>query len=524
MSSVGSSSHDTPAGRRSVIFRRPPSRGLPGYLAALVLVGVATLVCEQARPYLSPVNMVMAYLLVVVLAALFLGRRPAVVSALLGVLAFDFFFVPPRFSFQIADKEYLLTFLALFTVGVVISSLVARARESLQALQIRERQTAALYQLSRDLTIATDRGAVLEAVVKNIEQSLGGELAVLLPEEGVLAPAAASAGIELDREDLGIAEWTLHSRRTAGRGTGSHNDSAWSFIPLKTLADTLGVLAISLGAAERPESPQLRKFLNAFAAQSALALERVRLIAEAQEAQFFKARENLERALLNSISHDLRTPLAAITGALSAVLDEGEKLPAGSKEELLQTAREEAARLNRFVGNLLDMTRLEAGALQLRLELGDVEDLVGCALSALEQRLEGREIMVRLASELPLVTFDLVLMIQVLVNLLDNALKHTPAGGAVELAATVGEGELLITVSDRGPGVPPQDLERIFEKFYRTPVPEVVGGTGLGLSICKGIVEAHGGTIKAENRKGGGLRVVVALPLASEKKGVDDGS
>ncbi|QWV99814.1 hypothetical protein KP003_19980 [Geomonas nitrogeniifigens] len=253
-----------------------------------------------------------------------------------------------------------------------------------------------------------------------------------------------------------------------------------------------------------------------------MALERLRLLRQAQETRILKERENLERALLNSISHDLRTPLTAITGALSAVLEEGEKLNGSSRTDLLQTAREEAARLNRFVGNLLDMTRLEAGVLQLKKEPCDVQDLIGTAIATVEARLCGMPVSVRLAPELPLVSLDFVLMLQVLVNLLDNALKHAATGGELEVDAHVEGERLVLGVADRGPGVPEADLPHIFEKFYRTPVPEVVGGTGLGLSICRGIVEAHGGSIRAENRKGKGLKIVVEVPLGAAAEGRAD--
>ncbi|MBJ6748692.1 DUF4118 domain-containing protein [Geomonas sp. Red421] len=512
---------------RAVLRRRPHAAwygGAVGYAASAALVALATLLCDQARPYLSPVNMVMGYLLVVVLAALFLGRRPALLSALLGVLAFDFFFVPPRLSFRIADKEYLVTFLALFSVGLVISSLVAKARESLEALRVRERQTASLYRLSRDLAAATDTASLAAAAVANLEDSLGGQVALLLGPEGALARAAASQDFSIAPEALQVAEWCLRSRRLAGAGTDSYGSERLTYVPLKALAETHGVLVLRLEEEDMRLDMELQRLLSAYATQIAMALERLRLLRQAQETRLLKERENLERALLNSISHDLRTPLTAITGALSAVLEEGDKLNSGSRDELLQTAREEAARLNRFVGNLLDMTRLEAGVLQLKKEPCDVQDLIGTALATVEPRLAGIAVSVRLAPGLPLVSLDFVLMLQVLVNLLDNALKHAAAGGELEIAASVAGERLVLGVSDRGAGVPEADLPRIFEKFYRTPVPEVVGGTGLGLSICRGIVEAHGGAIRAENREGKGLRIVVEVPLgAAAGRRADEG-
>jgi two-component system, OmpR family, sensor histidine kinase KdpD len=483
-----------------------------GYLSALGLVMATSALCEQVRPYLSPINMVMAYLLAVVLASVLLGLKPAIVTAFLGVLAFDFFFVPPRFTFRVSDTEYFLTFFSLFIVGVVISSLVARSRERLEALGIKEQQTVTLYQLSCDLAAATDTTALLDALVSNMEGSLNAPLAVFLPRGERLELAAASRDLPLGPNEEEIALWAYRSRRPAGRGSDSFGGSPFCFLPVKALANTLGVLAIRLPGSEDAAGIPMRRLLDACATQAALALERFRLAREAQQAQILKARENLERALLNSISHDLRTPLATITGVLSAVLDEGGRLNPAAQRELLETAREEAGRLNRFVGNLLDMSRLEGGALRLRLEPCDVQDLIGCALAAVEKRLGTREVSVQLDPELPLVSLDLVLMIQVLVNLLDNALKHAPTEGTLEIAARCRDDSLFLEVADRGPGVPEADLSRIFDKFYRTPIPEGIGGTGLGLSICKGIVEAHGGSILAENREGGGLKITIKVP------------
>ncbi|GFO54166.1 hypothetical protein GMSM_11730 [Geomonas sp. Red276] len=498
--------------RRGSPFTNPPYVGpFTRYLFAIALVAVTTVICEQARPYLSPVNMVMPYLLAVVLAAVFLGRLPAMITALFGVVAFDFFFVPPRFSLTIHDKEYLVTFVTLFTVGVVISTLVAKVRESLETLRVREHQTSSLYNLSRDLAAAVDTTAVLSAAITHIEQSLDARVIVLTPSDGGLSAAAATEGVELSGEELEIATWSYRSRRMAGRGTGSYPESPWSFLPLKALAGTLGVLCIRIDDSRHPEGRQLHRFINSFATQTSMALERVRLIGEAQQAQLLKARENLERALLNSISHDLRSPLAAITGVLSTLAEEEDKLSAPNRADLLETARDQAGRLNRFVANLLDMTRLEAGALQPRPEPCDIQDLIGCALAAVEPRLSGREVSVNLEPDLPLVPLDLVLMIQVIVNLLENAGKYTPEGSQIEISSRTEGDSLVIEVSDRGPGVPEHDLGKIFDKFYRTPVPEGAGGTGLGLSICKGIVEAHGGSIRAENRKEGGLKVIITL-------------
>ena len=498
--------------------KKAPRPSLPvpwlGYLKSLVLVLGTSLVCEPAHRYLAPTNLVMIYLLAVVLAATRLGRRPAILTALLSVLAFDFFFVPPRFTFAVTDTEYFITFAALFTVGVVISTLVSQSRERADAIREREAQTASLYYLSRDLAVASDLPAILDALVRNVVESLGAHIVVMLPAGERLEVKKSSSDLTLDLKELAVADWAFRNRSPAGRGTETLVSSTLLYLPLQTTGDVLGVLGVKLPDEADYSSPLSRRLLLAFATQATLAIERVHLGKQAEQAQILQARESLERALLNSISHDLRTPLVSITGALGALRDKESALETEARQDLLDAAWEEAGRLNRFVGNLLDMTRLESGALKLKLVPCDVQDLIGCALAALEPQLGYRRVEVRVPAGLTLVKMDMVLMTQVVVNLLDNALKYTPRQSPIELSAGVADHALTLTVADRGPGVPENDLKRIFDKFYRLPIPEGAGGTGLGLSICKGIVEAHGGNIRAENRSGGGLRLTVALPLA----------
>jgi two-component system, OmpR family, sensor histidine kinase KdpD len=502
---------------KPAVAQAPEAQLKPGlwgaYLKSIVLVLATTLICQPAHRFLGPTNLVMIYLLAVVLAATRLGRRPAVLTAFLSVLSFDFFLVPPRFSLAVSDSEYLVTFAALFTVSLVISNLVTQARERAEAIRVREVQTASLYYLSRDLTVASDLNGILDAVVRNIEESLGAHLAVLLPEGERLEVKRASSHLALGMKELAVADWAFRNRSLAGRGTSTLGSARLLYLPLQTTGEVLGILGVELPGESDYATPQSRMLLQAFATQTALAIDRVHLGKQAEQAQILQARESLERALLNSVSHDLRTPLVSITGALGALRDPASHLPEAARMELLAAAWEEAGRLNRFVGNLLDMTRLEAGALKIRRDLCDVQDLVGCALAALEPQIGFRQVEVKLPPELPEVRMDMVLMTQVLVNLVDNALKYAPGESGVEIVAAVGDDHLEIEVADRGPGVPSGDLGRIFDKFYRIPIPEGAGGTGLGLSICKGIVQAHGGSIRAENRGGGGLRVIVTLPV-----------
>lgn len=489
---------------------------LRGYAASLTLVAAVTMLCELLRPFLAPTNMVMFYLLAVVVASVRLGRKPAIATVFLAVLAFNFFFVPPRLTFVVADAQYLLTFLGLFVVGMVISNLVARARERAEVMRDREVQTASLYYLSRDLAASADISAVLKAVVTNVEEALGAQVVILLPEGERLDILAASDGLALDIKEQAVADWAFRNNHPAGRATDTLVSAELIYLPLQTPASVLGVMGIRLENQLAYHSQDNRRLMDAFATQAAMAMERIRFSRQAGQALILQARENLERALLNSISHDLRTPLVTVTGVLSSLREDGSHLSVLARQELLDTACSEAERLNRFVGNLLDMTRIEAGAIRLNIEPCDVQDLVGCALAAIEQRIGDRKIDVSLADELPPVDIDLVLMTQVLVNLLDNAHKYASMESSIEVTATTDNGWLSLEVADRGPGVPEHDLKRVFDKFYRIPIPEGAGGTGLGLSICKGIVEAHSGKIFAENRTGGGLRIVIRLPLVHQ--------
>lgn len=486
-----------------------------GPLWAVALVASTSLLCQLLRPYFSLTNIVMVYLLAVILAATWLGRNSAILTSFLGVLAFDWLFVPPRFTFAVADTEYLLTFVALFTVGVVISSLVARGRERAEVLRRREVQTASLYYLSRDLAVATDTYAIFTAVRRNLWESLKAEPLFFQPIGEQLEFVDTGDGPQPDAKEQAVAGWAFRNRQLAGRGTSTLGSAQYLYLPLKAAEDIVGVLGISLREEGDYTSLPHRMLLEAFASQTAMALERVQLAQEAEQAKILATQENLERALLNSISHDLRSPLATITGILSSLKAGERRLDDQSSRELLATACDEADRLNRFVGNLLEMSRLEAGVVKPRLEPCDVQDLIGCALTQCEQRLAGHRVRVSLAPDLPLVLMDMAMMTQVLVNLLENSGRFAPPGSEIEIAARLAQDFLLLSIGDRGRGVPEAELKRIFDKFHQVPVPEG-GGTGLGLSICKGIVEAHGGTIRAENREGGGLQVTVSLPLNPE--------
>lgn len=506
--------------RREVVWQ--PHRPWMRYLWAILLVFAAAAVSAPFQGRISPTNLVMVYLLAVVIAAVYLGRGPSILVSILAVLAFDFGFVPPYYTFVVADTEYILTFIGLFGVGLVISELTARVRDQAEAAQRREAETSTLYALSRDLSIAEGLGEIIRAISDNVSQTFGREVVLFMPDSGgkeSLKIVSKSPGFVLDENEMAVAVWSFQHGQLAGRGTDTLSASTARYIPLKTPRGVVGVLGVKPKDEGSHLTPDQRRLLETFASQAALAIERAQLAGQAQQAQLLQATERLQTALLNSISHDLRTPLVSITGALSSLAEGGPAMDTGIHQSLIETAREEADRMNRLVGNLLNMTRLEAGAMQVVKQPGDIQDAIGTALENLNDHLQERRISVDVEEHISLVPMDFVLIVQVLVNLIDNALKYSPPELPVEIKARRIDQQVSVEVSDRGIGIPAGDLEHIFEKFYRVHRPESISGTGLGLSISKGIVEAHGGRIRAENRPGGGTTITFTLPLEDELEG-----
>jgi two-component system sensor histidine kinase KdpD len=339
-------------------------------------------------------------------------------------------------------------------------------------------------------------------------------VAIFLPEDDQVRAVASSPGYQPDENELAVAKWAYQHDRPAGRGTDTLPAASLRCLPLRTSGRLVGVLGIRPADSGTPLTPEQRQTTEAFADQAALAIERASLAERVKQADLLKAADKLQTALLNSISHDLRTPLVSITGALSSLAQEDGDLDPAARRSLIQTAHEEAQRLNRLVGNLLDMTRLEAGAMQVKREACDAEDLIGASIGQMEERLAGRQVVAKVPEQIPMISADFVLLVHVLNNLLDNALKYSPADSPLEVVAEEHGREVWISVLDHGIGIPADDLERVFDKFYRVERPEQVTGTGLGLAICKGIVEAHGGRIWAEAREGQGTRMTIALPVA----------
>ena len=483
-----------------------------GILATLALVALATAVAWFAFGRSSPADVVMLYLLVVVAASLTLGRGPSLLAAILSVAAFDFFFIPPYGTFSVDDPRHVVTFAVMLLVATVTDHLTRRVRDQARDAEEREHRTAALYEMSRDLAGAVERGELVASAASHIAHVFEGDVIVLVPDGEELTPVRRPGDRELSSEERGVARWVWANGREAGLGAQTFPAAAGLFLPLSTSHGPLGVLGLVPRDRTRLADPVERRFLAAFAAQMAMALERARLSEENARGRVETERERLRNALLSSVSHDLRTPLSVIEGAATTLLGEPAEMNAAVRRDLLETIHEEAESLNRRVRNLLDMTRVEAGALDLDIEWQSLEEVVGAALERVERGQAPHRISVELPAGLPLVACDGALLQQVIVNLLENALKYTPADAAVVIAARERRGEVVVSVADRGPGIPAGDEERIFTKFYRATTDRRVGGVGLGLAICRAIVGAHGGRIWAESREGGGAVFRLALP------------
>lgn len=486
------------------------------YLLSTTLVALATFIGLPLRPFINPTNLVMSYLAVVMLVAVWLGGYPAIVASLLSVIAFDVVFVPPYYTLAVADAEYLLTFAGLLAVGLVISTLAARTREQELAARRREKQTAALYELSQKLAAADELNQIAQTVVDHVQTTLGNAAALFLPTtegEGLIMKAS-TPGYQLGTTDDAVAHWVFHHGQPAGHSTETLADVSGYYLPLQTTERVIGVLCLEFTGEIKPHlTAEQRRFLISFASQTTLALEKVYLAEQARQAHLLEETEKLQSALLNSISHDLRTPLASITGALSSLVEDAPLLSEEAQRDMVQMAWDESLRLNRLVGNLLDMTRLESGAMKVVCQPHDVQDLVGATLAQMVNRLKGRQVKSMIPDDLPPVAIDFALIVQALVNLVDNAVKYAPPNKPIEIEAYQQQDDVVVVVRDQGPGLPEAELAHIFNKFFRLNNAGV-GGTGLGLSISKGIIEAHRGRVWAQNRPGGGASFFMALPIA----------
>jgi two-component system, OmpR family, sensor histidine kinase KdpD len=461
-------------------------------------------------------DVVMVYLLGVMLVSSRYGLGASVLAAFLSVAAFDFVFVPPYLTFVVADFRHATTFVVMFVVAVVISGLTQRIRNQAAAARERELRTAALYELSRELAAAQGIQSMIQAAARQIEGVFHTGVTVFTRDPaGQVTRVYGSPGTaDATERDLSISQWVWTNHREAGLGTSTLPGGRTLYVPLAASGGMVGVLGLTPEDPDRFGPIEQRRQVDAFAVQMALAMERALLAEETERARREVEAEQLRSSLLSSVSHDLRTPLAVITGATSTLLQGAATVSDAVRQDLLNTVLEEAERLNRLIRNLLDMTRLESGAVQVKKEWLPLEELVGAALNRLEASLSGREVHVELSEDLPLVPCDAVLIEQVLFNLLENATRYSQ--GAIDISASGMTTDVVVEIADRGPGIPVGQETRVFEKFHRAAREGKPDGVGLGLTICRAIVAAHGGRIWAQNRQGGGASFRFALPIGDE--------
>jgi len=514
-------SEEAPPHLPYVASPRPSRTDWPGYARAALVVALCTVVAWGMLPYFELSNIIMLYLLGVVGVAATCGRGPSILASVTSVAAFDFFFVPPYLTFAVSDTQYFVTFAVMLVVALVISDLTIRIRWLAESARHRERRTAALYSMSRELASVRGLDNILGAATRHITEVFRSQVVFLLPDAtGRLAPRKGlPRSFEIDTSEFAVGQWVYEHRQIAGLGTATLPGAKALYLPLTASRGILGVLGVRPAEPHTLEAPEQRHQLETFVSQTALALERAQLADEAQQTQVRMETERLRSSLLSSVSHDLRTPLASITGAASSLLQDM-SLDASIRQELLETIREESDRLSRLVHNLLQMTSLESGAVHAVKDWHPLEEVVGAALGRLSAELQGREVTTRVLKDLPLVPIDDVLIEQVLINLLDNAVKHTPDGSPIEVAAWADGDTVTVEVADRGPGLAAGEEQRVFEKFYRGH-PATARGAGLGLAICQGFVKAHEGRIWAENRPGGGATFRFTIPLTGSPPEVE---
>ncbi len=483
-----------------------------GYLYAVAICAVITVLASQIRDRFDLTNLVMLYLVGVIYTAARIGRGPGVLLSFLSVAAFDFFFVPPRMSLSVTDTQYLLTFTGMLLTSLVISHLTSSLRREARVASKRERRTGAMYAMAGELGAALATEQIVGIGMRHVSEVFRAKVAILLPDSADKVrqkldpsePSATALLLEESALDLDVGQWVYDQQKPAGRGTDTLPAAAALYLPLKAPMRTRGVLAVMTHNASELEVPEQKRMLDAFAAQIALALERVHYVDIARDALVSMESERLRNSLLSAISHDLRTPLTTIVGFASMLAQAHGDARSPANAELISAIHDESLRMTSIVTNLLDMARLQAGGLRLNLQWSLLEETVGAALRACRRVLDGRPVDVRLPADLPFLQLDAVLMERLFSNLLENAAKYTPTGSKLVIGAqnisAGGKPFVRVYIDDNGPGLPANMEDRVFEKFTRGEKESAKPGIGLGLSICRAIVEAHGGTIGADNR------------------------
>jgi two-component system, OmpR family, sensor histidine kinase KdpD len=489
----------------------------PDYLRALAITGLCTAIAFPLSPYFGLVNIVMLYLLGATLGALRLRRGPSVLLAIGNMLAFDYFFVPPRFSFDVEDARYVFTLGVMLIVALVIGNLMVSIRRHREIADAREQRTAVLYAMSRELAVATDAQAMAAAAVRHICDVFHSTAVVLIADaSGNLAPMSPepmSPGDSAYKDAHSAApafdlEFALG---VVARGERSIKEAI--YLPLQGSRRVRGVIVVCPQPSTRLLPMEQLNLLDAFATQLALSLQRARLAEAAEAARLSAERALLRNTLLASISHDLRTPLSAIAGAGSLIAQPEYALNVDRRTTLGHLIERKARDMSQLLTNVLELMRMEFGSGTLRTDWHAIDDLVALALRTNAARLAQWRIVLNLPADLPMILVEATLIVQIFSNLLENAAKYTPPGTTITISAAAQEKTMLLVVADDGPGLPPGDSENLFEKFQRGRSESNIVGVGLGLAICRAAVRLHGGDIRAMDNLGGGARFEITLPL-----------
>ena len=487
-------------------------------LAIAGAVGIALLLW----PWIGLENVGLVFLTAIVGVAVQLGLWPSLFASVVASLCYNFLFTAPYYTFTIDQPKDVIAVLFFTVIAIIVSNVAAHARIEANAATSRLRTTELLYSFSRKLAGGGTLDDVLWATAYQTALMLNVRVVLLLPENGAISVKAGYPPEDrLDEPDMAAAQWAWQHNEPAGRSANALPDAKRLFLPMRTGRAIIGVVGIDSEKDGPPlPNPAERRLLDALIDQSALAIERVYLVEDIERVKRTVETERLRAALLTSISHDLKTPLAAVLGASEALRDLSAKLTDDQKADLLATVIDESERLNRFIANLLDMTKLESGAIAPNAALQDLHEVVGSVLRRAEKMLAAHRVELDLASDLPMLELDAVLFEQVLFNLLDNAVKYAPAGTVISVSSRRDDGAVLLQIADEGEGLPDVDLERIFDKFYRVRKGDRVrAGTGLGLAISRGFIEAMHGTITAANRSDRtGAVFTLRLPIPAQAK------
>lgn len=491
----------------------------PDYLRALAISGLCTAVAFPLSPYFGLVNIIMLYLLGATLGALRLARGPSVMLAVTNIMAFDYFFVPPVFSFDVEDTKYLFTLAVMLVVALVIANLMVSIRRHRDVADAREQRTAVLYAMSRELAVASDAPTMAAAAVRHICAVFHSTAVVLMAgEDGRLSPVASPADRGAGQPPAALPaapSFDLEvAQQVAARGERCVKDAI--YLPLRGSRRVKGMIIVQPGNAARSLPTEQIQLLDAFAAQLALSLQRVRLAEAAEAARISAERALLRNTLLASISHDLRTPLSAIAGAGSLIAQPQYALNVDRRTMLGNLIERKARDMSQLLTNVLDLMQMEFGSGTVRADWHTMDDLVALALRGTEVRLAQWRITVNLAPDLPVVLVEATLIVQILSNLLENAAKYTPPGTTITISAAARSEHFLLVVEDDGPGLPPGDPERLFEKFQRGHSESNIVGVGLGLAICRAAARLHGGDVRAMQNPGGGARFEITLPVETQ--------